>query len=46
MKLVEDKEVDWWIPTSHTSTAVPDAEVASKLKQNGAKVKVGADTVQ
>lgn len=39
--------MDWWLPVSHTTTAITDTAVKTELEQEAARVKIlGPDSVQ
>ena len=38
--LLVTEKVDWWIPVSHTNTAVVDTMIKEELEEEGSKVKV------
>ena len=39
--------MDWWLPVSHTTTAITDTAVKTELEQEAVRVKVlGPDSVQ
>ena len=40
--MIRTKNVDWWIPVSHTVTAVTDTIIKEELEQEDCKVKVMA----
>ena len=40
MEIVRAESVDWWIPTSHTATAVVDTAIKKELEIAHPKVKV------
>jgi len=45
--IIREEAVDWWLPVSHTSTAITDTAVKTELEAEAALVKVlGPDTVQ
>jgi len=39
-KVLEQESVDWWIPVSHTSTAVLDTTIKMELEREESRVKV------
>jgi len=45
--IIREEAVDWWMPVSHTTTAITDTAVKTELEAEAALVKVlGPDTVQ
>lgn len=46
MDIVRTESVDWWIPTSHTATAVVDTDVKRKLEIAHPKVKVSKRSLE
>jgi len=45
--IIREEAVDWWLPVSHTTTAITDTAVKTELEAEAALVKVlGPDTVQ
>jgi len=45
--IIRDESVDWWLPVSHTTTAITDTAVKTELEQEAAGVKVlGPDSVE
>ena len=46
-RIIREEAVDWWLPVSHTTTAVTDTAVKTELEAEAAVVKVLApDTVR
>ena len=45
--IIREETVDWWVPVSHTTTAITDTVVKTELEAEAAVVKVLApDNVQ
>ena len=45
--IIRDEAVDWWLPVSHTTTAITDTLVKIELEEEAAIVKVlGPDSVE